>query len=544
MENPIARTPSSFAYPLLVGRILESGVRKAPRQTIRYADRTMTYGDLHQRVNRLAGGLSALGVAPGRTVAVMDWDSSRYLECFFAIPMMGAVLHMVNIRLSADQILYTVNHAADDVILVHRDFLPILEQIWDRIENPPRLVLMRDDREPADTRLPIATDYEALLGAAAAGYRFPDLDEDTRATTFYTTGTTGLPKGVYFSHRQLTVHTLSVSGEFQGTGQGRFNADDVYMPITPMFHVHAWGFPYVATLNGCRQVYPGRLSADTLVDLIEKEKVTFSHCVPTILRAILSNPRSAEVDLRRWKVIIGGSALPQALAKEALARGIDVFTAYGMSETCPLLTVAHLPEGWEAWSAERQIEVRCMTGRPLRMVDMRIVDEEMRDVARDGVTPGEIVVRAPWVTQGYLRDPENSERLWSGGWMHTGDIAVMDADGYVKIVDRLKDVIKTGGEWVSSIDLEDLILKAPGVADAAVISVPDPKWVERPLAVVVARSAGLVTEESLKAHLRALAEDGLMSRFAVPDRIVFVDELPRTSVGKVNKKALRELHSS
>jgi fatty-acyl-CoA synthase len=244
--------------------------------------------------------------------------------------------------------------------------------------------------------------------------------------------------------------------------------------------------------------------------------------------------------LNGWKVIVGGAALPRALAKEAMQRGIDITTGYGMSETCPVLTLAHLRSEYEGWDVDRQVEVRIKAGRPIPLVDIRVVDTEMRDVPADGTTPGEIVARAPWLTQGYLRDPANSDKLWLGGWLHTGDIGVIGADGYLKITDRLKDVIKTGGEWVSSLDIEDLILKHPGVCEAAVIGIPDPKWTERPLAIVVRKEGSSVSDREIKAALQDYARKGVISRYAVPDQIVFVETLPRTSVGKLDKKVLRE----
>ncbi|HRZ23235.1 MAG TPA: fatty acid--CoA ligase, partial [Candidatus Contendobacter sp.] len=473
----------------------------------------------------------------------MDWDSHRYLECFFAVPMLGAVLHTVNIRLSPEQILYTINHAEDDVILVNTEFLPILEAIRDRIEPVKKLVLLNDTDYTPTTPLDISTEYEALLATGDPGFPFPDFSEDARATTFYTTGTTGLPKGVYFSHRQLVMHTFGVLAAVTGSGQGHINRDDVYLPITPMFHVHAWGVPYVATVLGVKQVYPGRYVPDHLLRLIQRENVTFSHCVPTILQMLLASPTVDEVDLSRWKVIIGGSALPQALARQARARGVDVLTAYGMSETCPILTLAQLKPHMLDWDEERQLEIRCKTGLPVPMVDLRIVDEEMNDLPHDGKTPGEVVVRAPWLTQGYLKDPRNSEALWRGGYLHTGDIGVMDEEGYLKITDRLKDVIKTGGEWISSLELEDLILKHPAVAEAAVVGVPDPKWGERPLALVVAKLDQSVDEAAIRAWLQDFADKGIMSKWGIPDRVLFVEAIPKTSVGKLNKKAMREQYA-
>ncbi len=540
MDLSITRTPSAYSSPLLINSILEAGVGSAPDQEIVYAGKLrMTYRDLGERVRRLASALSNLGVKPGDTVAVMDWDSHRYLECFFAIPMMGAVLHTVNVRLSPEQILYTINHAKDDVILVNREFLPILDAIKDRIEPVKKYVLLDDGDGPQDSKVDIAGEYEGLLKAASTDFAFPDLDENTRATTFYTTGTTGLPKGVYFSHRQLVLHTYAGRAALSGSGHGKFNANDIYMPITPMFHVHAWGIPYMATMMGVKQVYPGRYEPATLLKLLVTEKVTFSHCVPTIIQMLLGAEAAKSVDLKGWKVIIGGSALPAALARNALERGIDIYTGYGMSETCPLMTLALLPPELEQADLDTQVQYRTMTGRPVPMVQIRIVDENMNDVPHDGKAQGEVVARAPWLTQGYLHDKDNSEHLWHGGWLHTGDIATMSADGWLKIADRIKDVIKTGGEWVSSIDLEGLVLQHPGVAECAVIGVPDEKWGERPLALVVKKPGAEADEKGIKDLVMDYANKGVISKYGVPDRIKFVDALPRTSVGKLDKKLMR-----
>jgi fatty-acyl-CoA synthase len=432
VANLIERCASAHSCPLLIKHLLDTALTRAPEEEIVYRSQVRhSYRVFGERVGRLAGGLAKLGVEPGHTVAVMDFDSHRYLECFFAVPMMGATLHTINVRLSPEQILYTINHARDDIILVNSEFLPILEKIWDRVEGVKSLIWIDEVGERPKTTLPFATDYETLLAAADPNHVFPGLDEDTRATTFYTTGTTGLPKGVYFSHRQLVLHTLALRNAISGTGHGRLNAGDVYMPVTPMFHVHAWGFPYVATTLGLKQVYPGKYSPDVVLDLIAREKVTFSHCVPTILQMLLAHPKAAEGVFDGWKVIVGGAALPRALAKAVMERGIDVTTGYGMSETCPVLTLAHLRPEDEALDLDGQIETRIKAGRPIPCVDVRVVDAEMRDVPHDGSTPGEIVARAPWLTQGYLRDPANSEKLWLGGWLHTGDIGVIGPDGYL-----------------------------------------------------------------------------------------------------------------
>ena len=536
----IVRTPSACDAPLSIGQILAHGLATAAQQQIVYGDRMRhTYATFSERVHRLASALSTLGVRPGATVAMMDWDSHRYLECFFAVPMMGAVLHTVNIRISPEQVLYTINHAKDDVILVNAEFAPLLESIHAKIRSGVKLVLINDVAETPRTSLPFAAEYESMLDRASPTFDFPQLAEDTRATTFYTTGTTGLPKGVYYSHRQLVLHTMAVATALANAPHATFTARDVYMPITPMFHVHAWGLPYVATLLGVKQVYPGRYVPDVLLGLIRREGVTFSHCVPTILQMMLASPAVQDVDLSGWKVIIGGSALPIALARATVERGVDVIAGYGMSETCPILTLAHLRPHMSEWDVERCVPFLCRAGRPLPFVQLRIVDAQMNDVAHDGVSQGEVVVRSPWLTQGYLGEPERSEELWRDGWLHTGDVGVIDADGYLKVVDRIKDVVKTGGEWVSSLDIEDIILRLPGVAEAAVVGVPDDRWGERPVAFVVGKKEATPSEDAVRRHVADFAGRGTISKYAVPDKVYFVDAIPKTSVGKLDKKVIR-----
>ncbi|HKE38533.1 MAG TPA: fatty acid--CoA ligase [Casimicrobiaceae bacterium] len=537
----ITRTPSAHDAPLSIRQILEHGVAKAPKQEVVYGDRLRyTYVKLAERIARLASALAKLGVKPGSTVAMMDWDSHRYLECFFAVPMMGAVLHTVNVRISPEQVLYTINHAEDDVILVNAEFLSLLEGIKGKIRPGVRFVLLNDSGSAPKSSIEFAAEYEAMLEAAPSTYDYPALDEQTRATTFYTTGTTGLPKGVYYSHRQLVLHTFGSSHALAQAPHATFTHDDVYMPITPMFHVHAWGFPYVATMLGIKQVYPGRYVPEALLGLIRSEGVTFSHCVPTILQMMLGKTDMHDVDLSKWKVIIGGSALPLPLARAAVERGVDIIAGYGMSETCPILTLAHLRPHMRNWDVEKRLSYLCRAGRPIPFVQLRIVDAQMNDVPHDGTSQGEVVVRSPWLTQGYLNEPERSEELWRGGWLHTGDVGVIDAEGYLKIVDRIKDVVKTGGEWVSSLDIEDIILRVPGVAEAAVVGVPDDKWGERPIALVVLKSQGeRPTEELIRKHVGDFANRGAISRYAVPDRVHFVEAIPKTSVGKLDKKVIR-----
>ncbi len=545
MPDPHEVSPA-YDYPLLIKHLLHTPLAIAPQQEIVYADKLRySYQEFNQRIAQLAGGLRSLGVKPRNTVAVMDWDSHRYLECFFAVPMLGAVLHTINVRLAPEQILYTINHAEDDLILVHSDFIPLVEQIKNRFERPIKLVLLRDHQ--TDVQSSVDAEYEELLRAQSGEFDFPDFDEQARATTFYTTGTTGDPKGVYYSHRQLVLHTLAVgAGLGSAVGQGRFHRNDVYMPITPMFHVHAWGIPYVATLMGVKQIYPGRYEPDTLLKLIRDEKVTFSHCVPTILHMLLSSPIVDEIDLSNWSVIIGGSALSRGLARAAMDKGIDIYGGYGMSETCPVLTIAQLEPEITQKSADEQLHFRCKAGRPIPMVDIRVVDDDMNDVIHDGVSTGEVVVRSPWLTQGYLKNPEGSEELWSGGYLHTGDIGNIDANAYLQVTDRIKDVIKSGGEWISSLALEDIISQLAGVSEVAAIGIPDERWGERPMVLVVRNSEAKtpVSDAEIRSHVGQYVESGDISKWAMPERVEFVDAIPKTSVSKLDKKLIRQQHTS
>ncbi|EGO94238.1 MULTISPECIES: fatty acid--CoA ligase [unclassified Acidiphilium] len=531
-----------FRYRLLIGQLLKMPIAQASRREIVYrGDTRLTYPQFAARVHRFGGVLRDLGAGMGTRVAFMDWDSHRYLEAYFAVPMAGAVLMMVNIRLSPEQIAYTIDHSGAEILFVHADFLPVLAAIRERLPKLRQVVLMRDD----DIAVPegFAGEYESLLAATAPLDAFPEFDEDTLATTFYTTGTTGLPKGVMFTHRQLVLHTLMVLTGINMSGlNGGLSREDVYMPLTPMFHVHAWGFPYAATMLGMQQVYVGRFLPEVVLRLLVEERVTVSHCVPTIMHMILNAPAAKAIDLSRWRVVIGGSALPRPLCEQALARGIDIFAGYGMSETCPVMTLAQLRgdilDGLPD-RAEAEIGYRMAAGLPGPLVEVRIVDEAMNDVPHDGKSVGEVVTRTPALTPGYAGNPEASAALWRGGWLHTGDIGTIDADGYLRIVDRVKDVIKTGGEWISSIGLEEILLTHPAVSEAAVVGVADERWGERPVAFVVLRAGMEADEAALRGHVQARADAGAISRYAVPDRVHLVETLDKTSVGKLDKKAMR-----
>ena len=539
----ISPTKDAYNYPLLIKNLLDTPLIYSPDQEIIYRDqKRYTYKDFGQRVKQLAAMLTRLGVRPGDTVAVMDWDSHRYLECFFAVPMMGAVLHTINIRLTPEQLIYTINHAEDDVILVNEEFLPLLEQVKDRFETVKQVVALTDSSDTPQSSIEFAGEYEALMSDAEPVYDFPDFDENTMATTFYTTGTTGLPKGVFFSHRQIVLHTYAaMSGLCAYDAQANINSSDVYMPMTPMFHVHAWGMPYLMTLLGSKQVYPGRYEPEMLLKLILTEKVTYSHCVPTIMNMLVTSPAIKKVNLEGWKVIIGGSALSQGLCKQALEHGINLYTGYGMSETCPLLTLANIKPHLREKSEDEQVEIRCKTGLPVPNVKLEIVDVKGDPLPHDGQTAGEVVVRSPWLTQGYVKDEDKSAELWANGWLHTGDIGTIDSEGYLKITDRLKDVIKTGGEWISSLELEDIISRHEAVVEVAVVGIEDEKWGERPLAMVVLRDGfqEKTTEKDIQDFCMTFVEKGQIPKYGVPSKVVLDAEIPKTSVGKISKKDIR-----
>lgn len=537
-----------YAYPLLLKQLVRNPLLQSRDQEIVYRDmRRMSYAAFGQRISQLASALrTEMRVQPGDTVGVMDWDSDRFLEALFAVPMMGAVLQTINVRLSAEHLAYTINHAGASVILVHEDFTGLLDMIRPHLVAARRFVVMRDRPTPG-TVAPFDADYEELLQAAWDDYDFPDFDERTQATAFYTSGTTGPPKGVSFSHRAIVLHTLSLLARLGlAPRQGRFDRDSVYMPMTPMFHVHAWGFPWAATAAGVKQVYPGRYEPGALLRLIQAESVTFTHCVPTILQMLLSAPESPGVDLSRLTMAVGGSDLPPSLARQAMARGIDVFGAFGMSETGPVLTMAQLDAAQLAGGEDCQVAARTEIGFAGPLVEIRVVDPAMKDVAHDGMTVGEMVVRAPWLTEGYLKDHAASTALWAGGYLHTGDLVTISRMGRIRVMDRMKDVVKTGGEWVSSVLLESLISQAADVHEVAVIGVSDTKWGERPLAVIVPhpQNGSVIDAVRIRKHLEGFVEHGILSRIAIPDRIMLVDQLPRTSVGKIDKKRLRTIYGS
>ena len=548
MSNLYHSAPSAYDYPLLIKQLLNRAKTVSQDQEIVYADKKrFTYADFFKRINQLANVLANLNLDAGDVIAVMDWDSHRYLESYFAIPMSEYILQTVNIRLSPEKVLYTINHAKPKVLMLNSEFAPLVKDYQFENSSIEHIIWLDDNGATYEgvfggNQNRVVGEYEALVEAADDTFDFPDFDENTIATTFYTSGTTGDPKGVFFSHRQLVLHsmaeaaTLGMLPDKQGVSYG-----DVYMPMTPMFHVHAWGFPFTATMVGLKQVYPGRYAPDTLLDLIINEKVSITHCVPTILQMVLKEAQDRGKSFGGLKMIIGGSRLTEGLAKAALAQDIEVYTGYGMSETAPLIGLTEFSINEPEMTADEDIARRCMSGKPVMMVDAQVWDQESNSVGTGKENTGELVLRAPWLTQSYFKNNDAGTELWENGYMHTQDIAYIGKDGYFKVTDRLKDVIKSGGEWISSLEIETILSLHPAVADVSVIGVPDKKWGERPVALIVLKPSHQdTTADDILAIAEQAVSKGIIPKYGVPSEVKFVDDLPKTSVGKHDKKVMRD----
>jgi fatty-acyl-CoA synthase len=487
-----------------------------------------TFGEVSERVDRLARALGRLGVEQGDRVGTFAWNNQRHLELYFAVPCTGAVLHTLNIRLFDDQLTYIVNHAEDKVIFVDDSLVPLLERLAPSFPSVANYVVMGDGNLG---RLPNALRYEELLAQAGPGeFEYPEVAERQAASLCYTSGTTGNPKGVLYSHRSISLHS-TVTLTKDSTGLSR--ADRV-LAVVPMFHVNAWGLPYGAALAGADLILPDRfLQAEPLAKLIAGERPTLMGCVPTIFADLLRYAdEHPELDLSSLSnAACGGSAVPRQLMKDFEERHrVRIFQAWGMTETSPVATYSR-PR--EREHDDAYWEDRAKQGRALPWVELRLVGNQGEEVPRDGASTGEIEVRGPWVAARYFNDASEDEKFASG-WLRTGDIATVDERGFVQITDRSKDVIKSGGEWISSVELENEVMSHPDVVEAAVIAMPDERWAERPLCCVVLREGASTSAEELREHLR-----GRVARWWLPDEFAFVSEVPKTSVGKFDKKALR-----
>ena len=531
---------SMMDYPLTLQAILERIPKTYPGVEIvsRLPDGTLhryTYLDFYRRAKSLAEALHRAGLRSGDRVGTLCWNHYAHLETYFGVPAAGGVVHTLNLRLHPQELAFIVNHAQDRFLIVDDVLLPLFEQFRDKVK-PERVFVVRHQNET----LPSGTEsYEELLLTARGDYEFPRSDENDAAAMCFTSGTTGNSKGVLYSHRALILHALA----FSLPDAFCVSQHDVAMALAPMFHANAHGLPHVAIMLGCKLVMPGRqLDAPSILDLFSSEQVTIATAVPTVWAGILEALEKAELEKgpQRWTVapkfrgFVGGTAVPEALVRKLDARGLPLIQVWGMTETTPVAVCSTLKSHMLAWPEDERYRVRVRQGRALPFMEVRVVHDH-GEAPWDGTTLGELHVRGPWAAASYFNAPGTEDRWTADGWLRTGDIATIDAEGYVQIADRAKDLIKSGGEWISSVDLENALVAHPAVREAGVIAVPHPRWDERPIAAVVLRPGVTATPDELR--------EFLSSRFAkwqLPDAFVFLDELPHTSTGKLSKLELRK----
>ena len=527
--------------PLLISSLIDHA--NACHGSIEIVSRTVegpihrcTYADIHRRSKQVAKALLALGVAPGERIATLAWNGYRHMELYYGVSGMGAVLHTINPRLFPEQIEYIANHAEDQYLFFDVTFAPLLERLAAKMRTVKGFIAMTDRARMPAQSIPNLLCYEELVGAQDSDYEWPVFDERTASSLCYTSGTTGHPKGVLYSHRSTVLHSYGACA-VDSIG---VSAADTLLMVVPMFHVNAWGMPYAGAMAGTKLVLPGpALDGRSVYELLRDEQVTLALGVPTVWLMLLQYVETAGVDpkeecaLRR--VIIGGSAAPRAMsAKFETLFGAFVVHAWGMTEMSPLGTTCNLLPKHAGCTLEERLDLQTKQGRSIFGVELRICDDEGRRLPHDGKAFGHLMVRGPWIISGYFKD-EGGPILDREGFFDTGDVATIDPDGYMQITDRSKDVIKSGGEWISSIDLENAAIGHPAIAEAAVIGVAHPKWQERPLLVVVRKAGQDVTREHLLAFL-----EGKVAKWWLPDDVAFVDELPHTATGKLLKTALRE----
>jgi fatty-acyl-CoA synthase len=498
-----------------------------------------TYGAVYRRARQLASGLTALGLEPGDRVASMMWNHARHLEAFLGVPCAGGILHTLNLRLHPHEIAAIANHARDRFLLIDHLLLPVFEKLRGSV-NFEKVIVVPYSSPECSAGVPSgALDYEELLATAPADFHYPKLDENDGAAMCFTSGTTGFSKGVVYSHRSLVLHSFAVS-----LSDGfALSHHDTVLPAAPMFHANAWGIPYASTMCGAKLILPGpNLDGESLLDLIAAERVTFACGVPTVWLGVVGE---LERHPGRWKldwpvrIVVGGTAPPESLMRTLDKHNLHIMHLWGMTETTPLATLGKLKAHMRSWPEDRQYEIRSKQGWPAPFIELRIMRpaEGGREVEApwDGATAGELEVRGPWVAGSYFEDASQAHRWTADGWFKTGDVATIDGDGIVKLVDRAKDLVKSGGEWISSVDLENTLMGHPAVKEACVVGIPHPKWQERPLAAVVLNEGKSCTPQELREFLsRSFA------KWQLPDAFVFVEAIPRTSVGKFKKVALRE----
>jgi acyl-CoA synthetase (AMP-forming)/AMP-acid ligase II len=549
---PVTATNGAFTstmgdFPLTLQHPLDRAARLFPHReivtnTAEGRQRT-TYGEWAKRVNRLAYALEKLGVKQGDRVATLGWNTATHLELYFGAPCTGAVLHTLNLRLFPQDIAYIINDAQDSLIFVDADLLPILEKVSDRLGPVRNLIVTNGKANPTDaSKLPPILDYEELLAAAPSDtYPWPELDERQAAAMCYTSGTTGNPKGVVYSHRSVLLHSIALTQ----TDVGALSERDRAMPFVPMFHANAWGLAHAAPLVGANLIFPGRLmDAPSVTKLMVDERVTMAAGIPTIwvgmLQLLDKDPGAYDLSACN-RIICGGSAVTPALIEGLQRHNLNIIQAWGMTEMSPVGSFSRLRSEVLELPIEEQNAARAKAGVPVPLVDFRVLDDAGNPVPWDGVTFGELQVRGPWVTTSYYHGGDDNANKFSDGWLRTGDVVTVDPYGYLGIVDRTKDVIKSGGEWISSVNLEGLIMGHPQVLEAAVIGVPDPKWQERPVAYVVPKPEfkDILTKEDIIGFL-----EPKIAKWWLPEEVIFIDAVPKTSVGKFDKKVLRAQHAT
>lgn len=523
--------------PLTMSVLMDRGPALAPTVEVvtRFRDHIhrTNYGEVGRRARQLANALRRLGVAEGDRVATFGWNTFRHLELYYAVPCMGAVLHTLNLRLSPADLEYIINHAEDRVIFIDEELLPLLERLAGKIPTVQQIVVM-SNKGTFQTILSPALNYETLLAAESTDFSWPELDENAPMGLCYTSGTTGKPKGVLYTHRSNYMHTITGAlPDLMGLSRS-----DVVLAVVPMFHANAWGMPYTGMMLGIKQVFPGpMMDGPSICQMIQDEKVTFTAGVPTIWLGVMNELRQnpGKYDLSSLKAMVcGGSAPPRALIDWFETHlGLEFIQAWGMTETSPLGTVTRLKPEMKEWPRDRQLDIKQRAGIAAPGLELRIVDGEGKEVPHDGTSMGRLLIRGPWIASTYYKEEPTSDKF-PDGWLDTGDISTLDSDGYMAIADRSKDLIKTGGEWISSVDLENAIMAIPGVAEAAVIAVSHPKWQERPLACVVTQPGVALTKEEIYRHL-----EPSFAKWWLPDEVVFIEAIPKTSVGKFDKKVLR-----
>ncbi|WP_202124923.1 long-chain fatty acid--CoA ligase [Actinomadura physcomitrii] len=523
-------------FPLTITTIMRYGTQVCGSAEIATwtgdGARRRSYAEVGERAARLAGALRGLGVDGDQRVATFMWNNAEHLEAYLAVPSMGAVLHTLNLRLFPDQLVYIANHAEDRVVIVDGSLIPLLAPVLPQMKTVRHVMVVGEgDTAPLEAAGKEPHSYEELLAAAPPEFDWPEIDERAAAAMCYTSGTTGNPKGVAYSHRSAYLHSMAVC---TGNALGMSGAD-VVLPVVPMFHANAWGLPYAAMMAGAALVMPDRfLQAEPLVKLIEAERPTIAGAVPTIWSDVLRYTKEHGSDLSSLRLVpCGGSAVPEALMRGFDEIGVRIVQAWGMTETSPVATMAHAPAGAEG---ERAWRARITQGRVLAGLEIRVVGDGDVVLPNDGEAVGEVEIRGPWITGAYYRDEDPGR--FHDGWLRTGDVGNLSPDGYMVLTDRAKDVIKSGGEWISSVELENHLMAHPDVIEAAVVGVPDDRWQERPLASVVVRDGASVTA----ARLREFLTDRV-PKWQLPERWAFIAEVPKTSVGKFDKKVLRRRYA-